>query len=54
MTSVVLKWPKLTVVAHARVVNGLVYNSAQIPLDTSGKIVGETIEEQTVGPILTL
>ncbi|KAH7231168.1 putative endoribonuclease L-PSP [Fusarium tricinctum] len=34
--------------SHARVLdNGLVYASAQIPLDTNGKIVGTTIEEQT-------
>ncbi|EXK43539.1 hypothetical protein FOXG_18861 [Fusarium oxysporum f. sp. lycopersici 4287] len=34
--------------SHARVLdNGLVYASAQIPLDTEGKIVGTTIEKQT-------
>lgn len=34
--------------AHARVINGLVYNAAQIPVGVDGKIVGTTIEEQTV------
>ncbi|CAG9990365.1 unnamed protein product [Clonostachys byssicola] len=34
-------------VAHARIFNGIVYASGQIPLNTSGKIVGDTIEEQT-------
>ena len=37
-----------TLPAHARVIDKLVYNSAQIPLGTDGKVVGTTIEEQTV------
>ncbi|PVH68680.1 putative translation initiation inhibitor, partial [Cadophora sp. DSE1049] len=33
--------------AHARIFNGIIYNSGQIPLNTEGKVVGTTIEEQT-------
>ncbi|KAH7377434.1 putative endoribonuclease L-PSP [Cadophora sp. MPI-SDFR-AT-0126] len=33
--------------SHARVFHGIIYNSGQIPLNTEGRIVGTTIEEQT-------
>ncbi|KAG9657359.1 hypothetical protein KCU64_g5251, partial [Aureobasidium melanogenum] len=33
--------------SHARVFNGIIYNAGQIPLDTSGQLVANTIESQT-------